>query len=191
MAGPEPRGASLSVETPEQTFTCPRCGAEYASDGDSCPACGKLRAGDVPCEDGSGKMAASRCVICGRTLCDGDDEPLPSRCEEHRSIPVYEGFAQVYTNNDELSAQLLVENLRAEGIEAQLYSQTDRSFPFDLGEMAIARVLVPVWDFQRALELIGSYMDTEGEVVFACPNCGEVYEPGAEACASCGQPLTA
>jgi predicted RNA-binding Zn-ribbon protein involved in translation (DUF1610 family) len=32
-------------------------------------------------------------------------------------------------------------------------------------------------------------MDTEGEVVFACPSCGEVYEPGAESCTSCGAQL--
>ncbi|HEX8690987.1 MAG TPA: zinc ribbon domain-containing protein [Longimicrobium sp.] len=179
----------MSVETPEQTFVCPRCGAEYA-EGDSCPACGALRE-SVPCDDDASKPAHSRCVICGRALCDGDDEPLPARCVDHRHIPVFEGWAQVYTNNDELSARLLVENLRAEGIDAQLYSQADRSFPMDLGEMSIARVLVPVWEFQHALELIESYMDTEGEVTFACPSCGEVYEPGAEVCASCGAPLTA
>ena len=31
----------------------------------------------------------------------------------------------------------------------------------------------------------------EGEVVFACPSCGEVYEPGQESCTSCGAALTA
>jgi ribosomal protein L37E len=179
----------LSVETPEQTFVCPRCGAEYV-EGDSCPACGTLR-DPVPSHADPSKSARSRCVICGMPLAEGDDEPFPARCAEHRSIPVYEGFAQVYTDNDELSARLIVENLRADGVEAQLFSQTDRIFPFDLGEMSIARVLVPVWDFQRALELIESHKDTEGEVVFACPTCGEAYEPGAEVCSNCGAPLTA
>jgi uncharacterized OB-fold protein len=32
-------------------------------------------------------------------------------------------------------------------------------------------------------------MDTEGEVTFACPSCGEVYEPGQETCGSCGASL--
>lgn len=88
-----------------------------------------------------------------------------------------------------MEAQLIVENLRAEEIDAQLYNQADRSFPVDLGELSIARVLVPVWEYGPALELIQSYMDTEGEVVFACPACGEVYEPGQDRCSNCGAPL--
>lgn len=175
------------VDAGEETFTCPRCGGEYAG-GDSCPACGALRA-RVPCDDDASRTAHSRCVICGRTLCGGDADPNPALCEDHRTVPVIEGFSQVYSNNDELSAQLVVENLRAEGIDAQLFSQTDRSFPMDLGELSIARVLVPVWEHQQALALIRSYMDTEGEVVFACPSCGEVYEPGAETCSNCGASL--
>ncbi|MBV9110262.1 MAG: hypothetical protein JO306_12700, partial [Gemmatimonadetes bacterium] len=57
------------------------------------------------------------------------------------------------------------------------------------GELSIARVLVPVFEYDQAMQLIREYMDTEGEVVFACPSCGEVYEPGQEACASCGASL--
>ena len=173
----------------EATYVCPRCGGEYAGS-DACPGCGKLRL-EVPCEADPGRPAHSRCVICGRAVCGDEPESgVAALCEDHRTISVIEGYAQVYSNNDELSAQLVVENLRAEGIEAQLYSQSDRSFPMDLGELSIARVLVPVWEFQQAMEIIRSYMDTEGEVVFACPACGEVYEPGQETCSSCGAQLT-
>jgi uncharacterized C2H2 Zn-finger protein len=178
----------LSVETPEQTYACPRCGGEYA-DGDACPACGALRVA-VPCDGDPARKAHSRCVICGVALCDGDADAIPALCADHRHVTVIEGFSQVYSDSDELAARLVVENLRAEGIEAHLYSQTSQSFPMDMGELSIARVLVPVWEHQQALELIQSYMDTEGEVVFACPACGEVYEPGAESCASCGAPLS-
>jgi hypothetical protein len=180
----------ISVESVEPTHTCERCGGEYTGR-DACPACGRLRA-EVPCDDDASRMARYRCVICGRAVCDGGLDDLPAAlCEEHRTVPVIEGFAQVYSNNDELSARLVVENLRAEGIDAQLYSQTDRSFPMDLGELSIARVLVPAWEYGQALELIRDYMDTEGEVVFACPSCGEVYEPGAEVCGNCGASLVA
>lgn len=170
------------------SFTCERCGTQYG-DGDCCPACGALRE-SVPCEDDPSQAAHSRCVICGRPLCgDRPDDGDPARCEEHASVPVIEGFAQIYTNNNQISAQLLVENLRAEGLDATLYSQADRSFPMDLGELSIARVLVPAFQYLSALDLVREYMDTEGEVVFACPSCGEVYEPGQEACASCGASL--
>jgi len=172
----------------DTAFTCARCGTRYA-EGDSCPVCGALQA-PVPCDDDASMQAHSRCVICGRAVCgDVPGERQAALCDQHRTIPVIEGFAQVYSDNDELAARLLVDNLRAEGLDATLYSQSDRSFPVDLGELSIARVLVPTFQAEQALELIGDYMDTEGEVVFACPSCGEVYEPGQEACTNCGASL--
>ena len=175
-------------EIAEETFRCERCGVEFEG-GDSCPACVKLRAA-VPCDDEPGATATFRCVICGRAVCAGlPDENRPALCDEHRTVPVIEGWSQVYSTGAQIEAQLIVENLRAEGIDAQLFNQADRSFPVDVGDLSIARVLVPVWEYQAADELIRSYMDTEGEVVFACPSCGEVYEPGAAECASCGATL--
>lgn len=178
------------TETTEATYTCPRCDAQYTG-GDACPACGTLReGGGVPCDDDPSKTAHSRCVICGRAVCgDPPEGRMAALCEDHRGVSVIEGFAQVYTNSNQLAAQLVVENLRAEGLDATLYSQSDRSFPMDLGELSIARVLVPTFEYQQAMELIGEYMDTEGEVTFACPGCGEVYEPGQESCTSCGASL--
>ena len=176
------------IETPAGTsYTCERCGTEYA-EGDACPACGTLRA-SVPSDDDPSRTARWRCVLCGRAIADEPEGGDPARCAEHRAVPVIEGFAQVSTNNNSFAAQLLVENLRAEGLDAALYAQTDRSFPMDLGELSIARVLVPADQYQQALELVREYMDTEGEVVFACPSCGEVYEPGQESCSSCGASL--
>jgi predicted amidophosphoribosyltransferase len=169
------------------SYTCERCGTEYA-EGDACPACGSLRAA-VPCDDDASRAAHSRCVLCGRAIDDPLEANEPARCAEHRAVPVIEGFAQVYTNNNAFAAQLLVENLRAEGLDATLYSQADRSFPMDIGELSISRVLVPAFQYQQALELVREYMDTEGEVVFACPSCGEVFEPGQETCSSCGAAL--
>lgn len=182
----------MSVETaevPEATFACPRCGAEYTG-GDACPACGFLSGGPVPCDDDPSRNAAFRCVLCGRTACGADPGKTPARCDLHAHVPIIEGWAQVYTTNDEIEGGLLVENLRAEGLDAQLYSQRDdHAFPTDLGELSILRVLVPVWEFSEALELVESYSDADGEVSFACPNCGEVYEAGATQCASCGASL--
>jgi hypothetical protein len=176
------------IEVPAgASFTCERCGTEYA-EGDSCPACGSLRAA-IPSDDDPSRPAHSRCVLCGRAISEELENGEPARCLEHRGVPLIEGFAQVYTNNNAFAAQLLVDNLRAEGLDAALYSQADRSFPMDLGELSIARVLVPAFQYQQALELVREYMDTEGEVVFACPSCGEVYEPGQETCSSCGAAL--
>jgi RNA polymerase subunit RPABC4/transcription elongation factor Spt4 len=180
----------LSVETPEIETTCPRCGAVYTGGDDACPACGLLQA-PVPCDDAPGSQARFRCVLCGRAVC-GDDPAngRPALCDTHASVPLIENWAQVYSTSDGFEAGLIAQNLQAEGIDAQVFDQKDDNvFPVDLGELAIVRVLVPVWDFAQALEVVTSYMDSSGEVAFACPACGEVYEPGQTQCASCGAAL--
>ena len=171
------------------TYRCARCEAEY-EDADACPACGTLRV-ESTCETHGDRRAQGRCVVCGRAVCDkcraGDGDAF--LCEEHRNVRMIEGWAQVYSTTGEIEAQLLRDNLQAEGIDAQMFSQKDHMYPVDIGELSIVRVVVPVWEYGQALEVIRDHMDTEGEVVFACPACGEAYEPGAEACSSCGAPL--
>jgi predicted RNA-binding Zn-ribbon protein involved in translation (DUF1610 family) len=178
-------------EAAAETFRCERCTQEY-HDADACPACGALRLA-VPCDEHPEQGAEGRCVFCGRAICDG---PAPGRddpwvCEEHRAIPLIGGWAQVYSTTGEFEAQLLRENLRAEGVEAQIYSQKDHMYPVDFGELSIVRLMVPVWEYNAALGIIRSHMDREGEVVFACPSCGEAYEAGDEACSACGGSLVA
>lgn len=177
----------MSVDTPEASFDCRRCGAEYA-DADACPSCGLLRE-PVPCDDDPARQARVRCVICGRAVCSADTPDNPARCADHASIPVIEGWAQVYSTTSDIEAGLIAQNLQSEGVDAQVYSQKDDIFPVDLGELSVVRVLVPVWEFASAREIVISHMDTAGEVAFACPACGEAYEPGAETCTSCGAVL--
>ncbi len=101
-----------------------------------------------------------------------------------------QGWAQVYSTSSEVDAQLLRENLLAEGIDTQVFSQKDNMLSVDLGELSIVRLLVPAWDFEQAEAIIQQHMDRRGEVSFACPACGEAYDPGSAICASCGEPLT-
>lgn len=168
----------------EPTISCERCGSGYT--GDWCPSCG-LSPAPVACPDGG--ETRSRCVLCGRAVCAGGRADAPSRCAEHASISIIENWAQVYSATSDIDASLVAQNLESEGIDAQVYSQKDDMFPVDLGELSIVRVLVPVWEFQQALEVVRDRMDSSGEVVFACPSCGEAYDPGVSACASCGAVL--
>lgn len=170
-------------------YVCARCGEEYTGT-DGCPVCGTLRQ-PVACERHPERMAEERCVVCGRPLCEecraGDGRP--ALCFDHADVRVMDGWAQVYSATSDFEAQLLRDNLRAEGIEAQMFSQRDRAFSVDLGELSIVRLLVPVWEYEHALATIRAHMDTAGEVVFACPACGEAYDPGARECGACGAPL--
>ena len=123
-------------------------------------------------------------MVCGKAVCEGcaDSSQRAFLCDEHRSVRVTEGWAEVYTTTSEFEAQLLRDNLRAEGIDAQTFSQRDRVFSVDLGELSIVRLLVPVWRYVDASEVIREHMDTGGEVAFACPACGEAFEPGTDQC---------
>lgn len=172
------------------TVKCAACGAQVAEGEDACADCGTLRVTDVACETHPDREAEDRCVMCGRALCarcrSGDEYAL---CEEHRTVPVIEGWAQVYSTTGEFEARLLRENLLAEGLDAQVYSQRDSAFSLDIGELSIVRVLVPVRQFGPALRLIRGHMDAEGEIGFACPECGEAYADGERECASCGTAL--
>lgn len=168
---------------------CARCGEEYRGT-DACPACGTLDA-PVPCQLHPERDAQDRCVVCGQALCEEcrASEGRAALCTAHESVRVIEGWAQVYSATSDFEAQLLRDNLRSEGIDAQMFSQRDRAFSVDLGELSIVRLLVPVWEYERALTVIREHMDSAGEVVFACPSCGEAFDPGARECTSCGAPL--
>lgn len=176
-------------EESAEGFVCGRCGEEYRG-GDACPVCGAIGKEQF-CARHADRQAVGLCVICGTSVCEecAEGEHHAYLCPEHRTVPVIQGWAQVYSTNAEFDAQLVRENLLSEGIDAQIFSQKDRILTVDLGELAIVRVLVPVWEYGPALQLIRDHMDTEGEVGFACPACGEAYEPEATECTNCGAAL--
>ena len=57
----------------------------------------------------------------------------------------------------------------------EVLSQKDRSFGVELGDLSPVRVLVPAYDYLEATRVLGQHMDDAGEVVFACPSCGEAF----------------
>ncbi len=171
------------------SLTCRRCGEEFRS-AEACPACGQ-GVGRIECDRHPGVEADGRCVICGRASCEecGGTNRRVHLCADHVGVPVIQGWAQIYSNTSEFEAQLLRDNLTAEGIEARIFSQKDAMFSVDLGELSIVRILVPAWDYERGQKVIRDHMDADGEVAFACPSCGEAYEPEMDACSSCGASL--
>lgn len=168
---------------------CGRCGESF-SGSDSCPACG-WTAAEFFCDRHPQVRAIGRCVVCGRALCTEcrAGEGRAYRCAEHAKVNVIQGWAQIYSTASEFEAQLLRENLAAEDVEARIFSQKDNMLSVDLGELSIVRLLVPAFEYERAIGIIRQHMDAEGEVAFACPSCGEAYEPGAARCAACGAEL--
>jgi hypothetical protein len=169
---------------------CPQCGREIEND-NACGGCGRLLSEGV-CERHPDRTANGVCVVCGSAVCKecDRDEIREFLCPEHHAVSIVDGWAQVYTTSDDVAAQLIRENLRAEGLDAEILSQKDHfAVPVDLGDLSPVRVLVPASEYREALSVLAQHMDASGEVSFACPECGEVSEPGAERCASCGVTL--
>lgn len=184
---------SCGHATADSTRICEHCKEEIAADAPACPACGHL-AEPATCELHPDRAAAGQCVLCGRTVCDECDTGMRKahRCQGHADVPVIEGWAQVYSTGDDVTAELIRENLQAEGIDSRVLSQKDHfSFTVDIGDLSPVRVLVPAYAYEEARGLIQEHMDDRGEVAFACPSCGEAYERGTGACSECGEVLAA
>ena len=150
------------------TEKCGHCGETIASDAEACPVCGDIRISTV-CATHEERPATGECVVCGRALCDGCNQGGDSHylCEQHSGIPVVQGWAQVYTTSDDLEAQLIRENLEAEGVDARVFSQKDHfGITVDLGDFSPVRVLVPAYAYAEASNLIKEHMDERGEVRF-------------------------
>lgn len=152
----------------ESTQSCPHCGETIAADAEACPACGHLHIAEQ-CDRHGDREAKGVCVICDAALCDdcncgGETHFI---CEDHRQIPVEQGWAQVYTTSDDLEAQLIRGNLEEAGVDARVLSQKDHfAVPVDLGDLSPVRVMVPAFSYEEAMHLIAMHMDGAGEVRF-------------------------
>jgi hypothetical protein len=175
----------------ESTIRCPHCDQQVAAGENACPACGHIHGEPPACDRHADRPAGGVCVICGSPVCDDCNagEQVHHACPEHHDVPVIEGWAQIYTTSDTVEADLIKENLQSEGIDAAVLSQKDRTLTFDLGDFSPVRVLVPAYDYLNAAGLLAGHMDAAGEVVFACPACGEAFEQGEATCRSCGSAL--
>jgi hypothetical protein len=150
------------------TIECPHCGETISEETDGCPACGELRE-SRQCENHADLAAKGQCVVCGTAVCEGCNRGGDAHylCETHCDIPVVGGWAQIYTTSDDLEADLIRENLEAEGIDSRVLSQKDHfSLPVDLGDLSPVRVLVPAYEYEAAEEVLAEHRDPRGEVAF-------------------------
>ena len=172
---------------------CSHCGQEVeAAPREACPACGHLEVA-ARCERHPDREAHGRCVVCGSAVCEECDHEkiVHHLCPRHHEVELIEGWAQVYTTSTDVEAELIRENLRSEGIDAEVLSQKDHMVRVDMGDLSPVRVLVPAYAYEHARSVVEEHMDEHGELAFACPTCGEAYEPGADRCETCGEPLPA
>jgi hypothetical protein len=107
--------------------------------------------------------------VCGTAVCDScnfgrDKHHL---CAEHETVEVVNGWAQVYATPSDVEAELIRDNLQAEGVDARVLSQKDHySLPVELGDLSQVRVMVPAYEYNDATDLIAEHTDDDGEVRF-------------------------
>jgi hypothetical protein len=161
-------GASMMETSAAVAVSCENCEERIAADAEACPACGHLRQ-QRQCSKHAERAAEGQCVVCGTPVCPECDKGGEThyQCAVHRAIPVVEGWAQIYTTSDDLEAQLIRENLQAEGVDARVLSQKDHfSLPVDLGDLSNVRVLVPAYAYQDAERLLAQHRNARGDVAF-------------------------
>jgi uncharacterized C2H2 Zn-finger protein len=175
----------------EPIIRCPRCERDVDGADATCAACGQFLAEQALCARHPTRRAEGVCVVCGDPVCDDCDptDEVHYTCPNHRTVPVIEGWAQIYTTSDTVEADLIKENLVSEGLDAAVLSQKDHSFTVDLGDLSSVRILVPAYEYLDAMQVIATHMDVSGELVFACPTCGEAFEAGDTICGMCGAAL--
>ncbi len=174
----------------DRTRKCEHCKETIAADAEACPACGHL-ATPGACDLHPDREAPGQCALCGTALCEEcETGGRYHLCRDHAKVPIVEGWAQVLALPNEVQAQLIEENLRAEGIESRILSKKDHfALPVEFGDLANVRILVPTYAFQEAEHVLEAHTDLEGDVSFGCPNCGEPYDEGQATCSACGEPL--
>lgn len=90
--------------------------------------------------------------MCGAALCERCEQGTrhASLCELHARVRILQGWAEIDRPKDELRAEVIAGALRATGLDAQVLSQTDHANVVGVGGLAIVRVLVPAYQYERA-----------------------------------------
>lgn len=149
---------------------CPRCEEPVGDDDIFCPHCGVLMV-EVEGERGQecavhAKVPAiAACVVCGKRMCDRCAREKEGKyfCDNDEHVKMAFDWAQVYTAATEIEAEMVKANLAGAGISAVVLLQTDRMYVATLGDLAVARVMVPKYKLSDAEEIIRAMEQEEGE----------------------------
>lgn len=87
-------------------------------------------------------------VVCGR--CERGDRHA-TLCEAHADVRIVQGWAEVARTVDDVQAEMTAGVLRSAGLDAQVLSQKDHANVVAVGGLAVVRLLVPAFQYRRAL----------------------------------------
>lgn len=110
------------------------------------------------CANHAGRIAAMMCAVCLKPLCIDCALPFGGTtvCDDPEHKHVLEHWTLLVRSDSEFEIDMVVQNLRCEGIDPQRYSS--RAFKLTLGENPrdVAQVFVPKGQSVRAREILNN-----------------------------------
>lgn len=102
---------------------------------------------------------------------------------------------RLYTAANLPEAYIVVDQLRAAGIEARVFNENAQG---GLGELPFTHVYPEVWvmeegDWTRAREVVAAYergSEADVRAAVGCPDCGEENPGNFQLCWNCGNSLS-
>lgn len=134
----------------EQVF-CDACEEPISPNVRFCPHCGILLGGadegrdNVRCETHPDAEAVGACVMCGKPVCHACAVRKQGKvfCTNDEHVTMAFDWAAVCSTSTEYEAEMIRANLEGAGIQALVFSQSDRVFPSMVGDLAVNQVMVP------------------------------------------------
>ena len=115
-------------------------------------------------------------------------------CDSIGTVRAVEVVRKLYTAANLPEAYMVVDQLRAAGIEARVFNENAQG---GLGELPFTHAYPEVWvmkegDWKRAREVVVAYergCETDAGAVVRCPDCGEENPANFQLCWNCEKSL--
>lgn len=146
---------------------CEACEEPVTDKAVFCPHCGVLRTQDAPvhkpimCETHPHQPAAGACVVCGKPVCEQCAVRKMGKffCADDEHVKMAFDWIAVCSTSIRSEAEMIKAQLESGGIQAMVFSQSDRMFFTTFGDLAVNEVMVPkdsldaARDFLRSINL--------------------------------------
>ena len=97
------------------------------------------------------------CEICNNEITDEKLTVCPycgTLLKHDSEEEAYQKWGLIYTTNTDIDADMYKANIEGAGIPVQILSQVDTTRMFNVGELAIVKIFVPVQHIETALSII-------------------------------------
>jgi hypothetical protein len=147
----------------EQLF-CNSCNEPITGGVTFCPHCGVLLAladkapRRIMCDVHKYTPAVGACVVCGKPVCEMCAVKKLGKlfCDNDEHVKMAFDWVALCSTSTQDEAAMIKANLEGAGIEALVFSQSDRMFFTTVGDLAVNEVMVPKRSLDEAQQFLRS-----------------------------------